>query len=57
MDIIQARQKLSAILADAAGSAQKSGKIPIETLPEIALERPPKRGTWRLCLQFSVEAG
>lgn len=40
MDIIQARQKLSAILADAAGSAQKSGKIPIETLPEIALERP-----------------
>ena len=38
--IIEARQLLTQMLADAAAAAQQAGKIPQVTLPEISVERP-----------------
>ncbi len=38
--IIEARQQLVEVLIGAAGAAQKAGKIPAVTLPEVILERP-----------------
>jgi arginyl-tRNA synthetase len=46
--IVEAKQQLIELLKQAAGSAQRSGKLPPVTLPEVAIERPqnPEHGDY-----------
>jgi arginyl-tRNA synthetase len=46
--ILEVRQKIIELLADAAGKVQKAGKLPEVALPEVTLERPqnPEHGDY-----------
>ncbi len=47
---MQPREELTQLLTKAFEAARESGALPIENIPEIALERPARRGPWRLGL-------
>ena len=43
-EVVTVKQKITEILGQAVSEAQKSGKLPSVTMPEILLERPQNPG-------------
>ncbi len=54
--ILELKQRLIELLAQAAGEAQQQGKLPSVTLPEIAIERPqnPEHGDYASSLPLKL---
>jgi arginyl-tRNA synthetase len=56
VEILELKQRLTELLAQAAGEAQQQGKLPSVTLPDIAIERPqnPEHGDYASSLPLKL---
>jgi arginyl-tRNA synthetase len=54
--IVKAKQQLIELLTRAANAAQRSGKLPMVTLPEVSIERPqnPEHGDYASSLPLKL---